>query len=99
MADEHITALETSLDQLNRTVTAIHDIRDRVTATGLDQVIAAMKDGRKVDACEELSSATGLPSREAQYVVEAFWPYVTDAAVTLGRLSTPRVTAAIPDAA
>jgi hypothetical protein len=79
MTDEHITALETSLDQLNRSVTAIYDIRDRVTATGLDRVVAAMKDGRKVDACEELSSATGLRSREALYVVEGFWPYVTDA--------------------
>ena len=97
MTDEHITALETSLDQLNRSVTAIYDIRDRVTATGLDRVVAAMKDGRKVDACEELSSATGLRSREALCVVEAFWPYVTDAAPR--RLNTPRVTAAILDAA
>jgi hypothetical protein len=32
------------------------------------------------------------------YVVEAFWPYVTDAAVTLGRLNTPKVTAATLDA-
>src|SRR3954451_10830117 len=76
MTDEYITALETSFDQLNRSVTAIYDIRDRVTATGLDRVVAAMKDGRKVEACEELSSATGLRSREALCVIEAFWPFV-----------------------